>query len=93
MGLISSEKLKAHYGWLDKDSQLTPKDFDDIVDVQPVVDAVEVVHGHWIYEKELDVDRNRQARCSVCGAGDLQSPSVTVPYCWKCGARMDGERE
>lgn len=27
------------------------------------------------------------------GAGDVHAANVTVPYCWKCGARMDGGDE
>ena len=68
---------------------------DDIykaLDEAPTVDAVEVVHGRWLYEEEPDENNNVQAHCSVCFAGDLHSTSLTnkVPYCWKCGAKMDG---
>ena len=59
----------------------------------PTVDAVEVVHGRWIYEEEPDENNNIQARCSVCFAGDLHATALMnkVPYCWKCGAKMDGD--
>lgn len=65
----------------------------DIAMRQPIVDAVEVVHGHWIYEEEPDENNNIQARCSVCFAGDLHATALidNVPYCWKCGAKMDGD--
>lgn len=62
------------------------------IDALPRVDAVEVVHGRWIYEEEPDGDNNIQARCSVCFAGDKHATALMhkVPYCWKCGAKMDG---
>ena len=58
----------------------------------PTVDAVEVKHGEWIYEEEPDENNNIQASCSVCFAGDLHATALMnkVPYCWKCGAKMDG---
>ena len=43
MRLIDAGKLKSHYSWLPDHSTLAKKDIDDIVDVQPTVDAVEVV--------------------------------------------------
>ena len=60
---------------------------------QPKVDAVEVVHGRWIQDGELDEDGNGQYHCSVCWAGEKHNPIVDVPYCWKCGAKMDGGNE
>lgn len=38
--LIDADKLKAHYAWWDNEDK---KIFDTIVDLQPIVDAVEVV--------------------------------------------------
>ena len=59
----------------------------------PAVDAVPVVHARWIYSGEVDEDGNCEANCSHCGAGDKHRADLkdAVPYCWKCGARMDGE--
>ena len=56
----------------------------------PTVDAVEVVHGRWIDDGGLDEDGNGQYRCSSCGVGEKHNPTVTVSYCWNCGAKMDG---
>lgn len=54
--------------------------FQHWVEVQPTIDAVPVVHGHWTFDAEhYDVD------CSVCNES---FPWVT-PYCPHCGARMD----
>ena len=63
------------------------------IDKCPTVDAVEVVHGHWIYEdEEPDENNNVQAHCSVCNGGDIHAIQMMneVPYCWRCGAKMDG---
>lgn len=65
----------------------------DLIDSAPTVDAVEVVHGQWIQDGELDEDGNGQYHCSVCWAGEKHNPIVDVPYCWKCGAKMDGGNE
>lgn len=61
----------------------------------PAVDAMPVVHARWIYSGEMDEDSNCEANCSACGAGDKHRPDLknAVPYCWNCGARMDGEAE
>lgn len=59
----------------------------------PAVEAVEVVHGRWIDEGGLDEDGNGQYRCSHCGVGEKHNPTVTVSYCWNCGAKMDGGNE
>ena len=60
----------------------------------PAIDAVPVVHARWIYSGDMDLDGNSQGYCSRCGAGDKHRADLKnlVPYCWKCGARMDGER-
>lgn len=60
------------------------------VDNAPTVDAVPVVHGHWIDRGYIGND-NRNYMCSVCGAGETHTPRVEVRYCWNCGARMDGK--
>ena len=56
----------------------------------PTVDAVKVVHAHWIYDGD-EVDGNMQAHCSNCFAGDVHAAwkKNSVPYCWSCGAKMD----
>lgn len=61
------------------------------IDAMPTVDAVPVVHGHWIKFGVYDKDGNQQYRCSVCECEDIHSPLVKVNYCWNCGARMDGK--
>lgn len=57
----------------------------------PTVDAVEVMHGHWIVEEDGNW---RNVKCSVCGKdyachyGMLQLQ--VFGYCPNCGAHMDG---
>ena len=65
-------------------------DAKEIVDKMPTVDAVKVVHAHWIYDDD-EVDGNMQAHCSNCFAGDVHAAwkKNSVPYCWSCGAKMD----
>ena len=53
----------------------------------PTVEAIPVVHGHWIYKK------NGWAECSEChhdflGVYDLENSDA---YCRHCGAKMDEE--
>lgn len=66
-----------------------------LVETAPALDVVPVVHARWIYTGEMDEDGNCEANCSHCGAGDKHRADLkdAVPYCWKCGARMDGEAD
>ena len=59
------------------------------------VDAVEVVHGHWI-------SKGYKIECSVCehrrflGTHDPvihREEKNICKYCQNCGAKMDGERK
>lgn len=67
------------------------------IDETPSADVVEVRHGHWIYidkvRPECPDDSDCYYECSECHAGDAHNKRVQVPYCWHCGARMDGEEE
>ncbi|MBO4544135.1 MAG: hypothetical protein J5725_13275 [Bacteroidales bacterium] len=51
--------------------------------------------GHWILadkQSPEDVSNdNYRYICSECDHSDIQSKAVTVPYCWFCGAKMEGE--
>ena len=69
----------------------TVNDAITVIKALPTVDAVPVVHGHWIKFGVSDKDGNQQYRCSVCECEEIHSPFVKVNYCWNCGARMDGK--
>lgn len=60
---------------------------------QPPADVAPVIHAKWKFVAGPDEDNNLQFMCDNCGAGDVHAADVTVPYCWKCGARMDGGDE
>ena len=62
------------------------RDFQNIVDIQPAVDAVPVVHAKWVEE----TDRSYHWHCSKC----KMVWGVTkyfMKYCPNCGALMDGD--
>lgn len=43
MRLIDAEKLKTHYAWWEGKMEVTKKDIDTIVDLQPTVEAEPIV--------------------------------------------------
>ena len=63
-----------------------PVKFADMVDNAPTVDAVEVVHGRWIYEP-VEFTYEKDIKCSICGRYN-ECPTI---YCPNCGAKMDGD--
>lgn len=61
---------------------------------QPTIDAVEVVHGRWIYDGLGDGERI----CSVCRRYALYThrdryEQYLTNYCPNCGAIMDGAED
>ena len=62
----------------------------------PTVDAVEVVHGHWV---SLTDCSNAGVYCSVCNkkvwkedyAWCNRKNKLRSNYCPNCGAKMDGD--
>ena len=57
----------------------------------PTVDAVEVVHGRWIWH-----DEDEFFACSNCeysALNNYRGNSVESNYCHNCGAKMDGGNE
>ena len=67
----------------------------DMIDAQPTVDAVEVVHGRWKRElvpiANMDIVRYRDT-CSICGAkAEFLCRDSHYNYCPNCGAKMDGD--
>ena len=53
----------------------------------PTVDAVEVVHGRWEFEKNPYMRDVWLYRCTACDARYCDNPR----YCPNCGAKMDGD--
>ncbi|MDE7194456.1 MAG: hypothetical protein K2O14_10845 [Oscillospiraceae bacterium] len=47
----------------------------------PAADVRPERHGEWLVSGEC-------YECSECGGGSIVN---TNPYCWKCGAKMDGK--
>lgn len=66
------------------------------IDGLPTVDAVEVVHGRWVFGELGPV--GAPVKCSNCGWGvNGADPILWMEYsghkfCGNCGAKMDGER-
>ena len=58
----------------------------EAIEEAPTVDAVEVVHGRWIYEP-VEFCIEKDIRCSVC----RRYVKVPENYCPNCGAKMDGD--
>lgn len=56
----------------------------------PSADVAPVIYAKWKFIAGPNEDNNLQFMCDNCGAGDVHAAGVTVPYCWRCGARMDG---
>ena len=52
----------------------------------PAVDAVPMVHAHWVEEP----DRVNHWHCSNCGLA-VGMASLAYRYCYCCGAKMDGD--
>lgn len=87
---ISYEDL---LGDLEKIFTLLFKDVRALIDEQPTIDAVPVVHGRWIgWSGEKMVDYYNETykkihgyRCSNCN----RNTAVKSKYCSCCGALMD----
>ena len=73
-----------------------------VVKEQPTVDAVEVVHGWWIYEEDTEVRWTTKAICSACKCVVEHNIKLSHEYgredhvkrnkfCPNCGAKMDGK--
>lgn len=99
------DRFKLRINWLEKDVHdqyslglFHGAEYDaKLIDEIPTVDAVEVVHGRWLYDSG-----SGKYSCSACDenalsfrkdtlyGGDLYEVCLT-DYCPNCGAKMDGE--
>lgn len=94
MRLIDADKLEViSY----KDTEDREDTFDagvqwmaELIDKQPTVEAVPVVHGKWIKNEWLSTDFAPVHDCSVCGKSIEQKYLTLSPRCEHCGALMDG---
>lgn len=84
--LINADTLPISSGWIEQGNQKVHITFAYEYDIQnsPTVDAIPVVHGHWIYCKGSNGKDYR--KCSVC----LHTQEITgvLNYCPICGTRM-----
>ena len=46
--------------------------------------------GHWIKNGKTDENGNAPYMCSECTHGDEHAETQIVPFCWWCGAKMEG---
>lgn len=85
---IDAEKLKRHYAWWDDEAK---KIFDEIIDLQPAADVVEVRHGKWEWNNKDEYFYS----CSNCGheayGNTAEIASGFYNYCPRCGAKMVNE--
>lgn len=59
----------------------------------PAADVVEVVHGEWMPVSDDD-QYEGEYYCSVCNAEEFFPGNAPfAPFCWHCGAKMDGGKE
>ncbi len=66
---------------------------EEVLNSAQTVDAVEVVHGRWIFEEALTEGRANY-KCSACDYDDTFYCNLIdtfYKYCPNCGAKMDGD--
>lgn len=87
------ERGAVYRAYEDRKRRFNPRDSYDsaFIDEIPAANVAPVVHGRWIDRTGPDDDLNVTDTCSVCLHTDTHSPTVDVPYCWHCGARMGKE--
>lgn len=62
-----------------------------MIDRQPTIEAVPVVHGEWVDDSIESVWVRH--KCSVCGFSKIMENRTVHDwsYCPNCGAKMDGK--
>ena len=86
--LISRRALIAEY---DRVHIGEPGGARKLIEDAPTVDAVEVVHGRWIYHLDDLFPIESTQECSVCHEHELCT-LFNESYCPNCGAKMDGDK-
>lgn len=88
MRLIDADALKEEIlSWavcIGKPHLLSRDDTMCMIDTAPTVDAVEVVHGRWIWTITGEEDYEQYYRCSKCNDHMYSKDN----YCPNCGADM-----
>ena len=64
----------------------------DEIEALPTI-KLEARHGRWIEDTEPDENGNVIAMCNQCYHMDEHGKNIKIPYCWNCGAKMDGGAE
>ena len=84
--VFSTEEIIDHKEALEKLCRKVINGFIGVIETEPTVDAVEVVHGYNTY------GHDSMFECSVCGFVDLDTVLADgkYNYCPNCGAKMDG---
>ena len=63
----------------------------DIICDIPAADVQPVKRGKWKQvSTQVDEYNNHLYECTVCRSTDRHNINVNVPYCWHCGAKMEG---
>ena len=91
--LIDADKLKNHYAWWENGTaEMTlaeaKKNFDVIIDVQPTVDAVEVVRCKDCKHREVQVDG--VFRYEMCG---IRNEIINLDGFCHMGKRREDAKE
>lgn len=63
---------------------MSVKNVHECIETAPTIDAVEVVHGRWVF------DRPNHYKCSVCDAM-WSGVARFMKFCPDCGAKMDAK--
>ena len=96
MRLIDVDSLLETTNWLVFADNKVDVAYVQVADImrQPTVEAVPVVHGHWIYGNDFHW---YTASCSKCGyrrSTDIKAKNWNGwVYCPMCGAKMDEVQE
>lgn len=51
--------------------------------------VLQAAHGQWI--EKTAPEGCRYFECSNCGAHENRHTAIKGYYCWRCGAKMDGD--
>lgn len=75
---------------LDHDKYITARTLEYMLEHAPTVEAVPVVHGHWIKDSLVSTGGGTYGvrRCSAC-EWYCEDNAYKFNYCPRCGAKMD----